>query len=322
MYVSNDSLITMISQLITPIPIAACLLVKGGTHPRGKTSTDVIGVGFDAAADIFYNANVNCLTPSANFEQARFCTADIFGGAATESVHAAWDAVGVVDNFASYDVTLGVPKCSTVGQSCRSGDLLSGISSASETNAPNSLDGCQDGIHGTYLWDESVEAVEVSAVGDMDEQLKVGSKAVVKAAVYAWSTGSSDTADFYYAEHVDSNPTWKLIGSVPAQKGGYHTLTSPEFTIPNSVLVAVRTVFCYRGSQSSCPGGYYDDVDDLVFAVERDACVDMPGWTDSYGDGCEWYVTHDDPGCPKYGDFWGTPLGTPNEACCYCGGGQ
>jgi len=75
--------------------LAFQLLVDGGTHPRGKTSVSVTGIGFAAAAEIFYNANVGCLTPSSNFATARYCTADIFGGSNSAAVHAAWDAVGV-----------------------------------------------------------------------------------------------------------------------------------------------------------------------------------------------------------------------------------
>jgi Zn-dependent metalloprotease len=75
--------------------LAFKLLVTGGTHPRGKTSVNVPSIGFDAAEDIFYDANVNCLTPSSNFAAARYCTAEISGGSHAAAVHAAWDAVGV-----------------------------------------------------------------------------------------------------------------------------------------------------------------------------------------------------------------------------------
>ena len=30
-------------------------------------------------------------------------------------------------------------------------------------------------------------------------------------------------------------------------------------------------------------------------------CTDTPEWVDSYGDGCEWYETNDEPGCPTHG---------------------
>lgn len=75
--------------------LAFVLLVEGGLHPRGKSCVNVTAIGFEAAADIFYNANVNCMTADSNFEDARRCTAVVFGGNYTDQVHLAWDAVGV-----------------------------------------------------------------------------------------------------------------------------------------------------------------------------------------------------------------------------------
>jgi len=69
--------------------------VKGGIHPRKKTSVVVPPIGYTNAAYIFYHANVNCLTPGSTFYMARFCTADVFGGPHSAAVHLAWDAVGV-----------------------------------------------------------------------------------------------------------------------------------------------------------------------------------------------------------------------------------
>jgi len=51
-------------------------------------------------------------------------------------------------------------------------------------------------------------------------------------------------------------------------------------------------------------------------------CVDYPNWVDSYGDGCEWYEENDSQGCPNYGNYFDGGQGTPNEACCWCGGGN
>jgi bacillolysin len=75
--------------------LAFYLLVEGGTHPRDTTNINVPGIGFEAAAEIFHNANVDCLTPNSGFAAARYCTADIHGGENTEAVNLAWDAVGV-----------------------------------------------------------------------------------------------------------------------------------------------------------------------------------------------------------------------------------
>lgn len=87
--------------------LAFVLLVDGGVHPRGGTdtgagvipSTPVPGIGHESAADIFYAANVGCLTEGASFAEARSCTMD---AALTTSdsvaVGLAWDAVGVDAN--------------------------------------------------------------------------------------------------------------------------------------------------------------------------------------------------------------------------------
>jgi bacillolysin len=81
--------------------LAFVLLVEGGMHPGGVTSVEVpaLHADFDTslqmALDIFYAANVSCLTPSSNFAAARYCTADVHGDSNAAAVHAAWDAVGV-----------------------------------------------------------------------------------------------------------------------------------------------------------------------------------------------------------------------------------
>jgi hypothetical protein len=76
--------------------LAFYLLVMGGTHPSGKSSVNVAAIGFDAAAKIFYEANIACLTPDSTFFLARYCTAAVTHREEHRaSVHAAWDAVGV-----------------------------------------------------------------------------------------------------------------------------------------------------------------------------------------------------------------------------------
>jgi hypothetical protein len=44
----------------------------------------------------------------------------------------------------------------------------------------------------------------------------------------------------------------------------------------------------------------------------------VPGWTDKFKDGCDWYEQNDDPGCPKYGEIEDNAGTTASEACCYC----
>ncbi|HWU87347.1 MAG TPA: M4 family metallopeptidase [Kofleriaceae bacterium] len=82
--------------------LAFYLLSKGGTHPRGKSSTVVTGIGIYDAGRIFYRANTTYLTPSSDFSAARTATAkaatDLFGASSQQVAQAnnAWSAVGVL----------------------------------------------------------------------------------------------------------------------------------------------------------------------------------------------------------------------------------
>jgi len=168
---------------------------------------------------------------------------------------------------ASYDPDFGTPKCSAIGNSCTSGALLVGtLSDSTEPNAPNSLDACTDGVYGTYQSDESIDEITVSAVGG--GQLQSGQRVEVEAKVFAWLSGSSDTADFFIASDA-ANPVWTYIGSASPVGGGAQTLTM-QYDLPAGELQAVRVNFRYLGGvnlQTACNGGYWDDVDDLVFSV-------------------------------------------------------
>jgi vibriolysin len=81
--------------------LAFKLLATGGTHPRGKTTTNVTGIGVQKAGAIFYKANVDLMTASTTFAQAKTYTeqaATTLYGAGTAEVTSttnAWLAVGV-----------------------------------------------------------------------------------------------------------------------------------------------------------------------------------------------------------------------------------
>jgi Zn-dependent metalloprotease len=81
--------------------LAFYLLAHGGTHPRGKSTTVVTGIGIYDAARIFYRVNTVYLTPSSGFPDARVATVnaavDLFGAGSAQAVQAgnAWTAVGV-----------------------------------------------------------------------------------------------------------------------------------------------------------------------------------------------------------------------------------
>ena len=85
--------------------LAFYLMVTGGTHPRGVTTVNVPALNATAmtsismGAKIWYRALTVYMTSSTNFQGARTATAqaatDLYGATANNTVHKAWDAVGV-----------------------------------------------------------------------------------------------------------------------------------------------------------------------------------------------------------------------------------
>ena len=85
--------------------LAFYMMVMGGTHPRGKTTVSVPALSATAStslnmgAKIWYRALTVYMNSSTNFEGARNATAqaatDLYGAAANNTVHKAWDAVAV-----------------------------------------------------------------------------------------------------------------------------------------------------------------------------------------------------------------------------------
>ncbi len=77
-----------------------CLLVKGGQHPRNKTTTLVTGIGMDKAIRILYKAQTDILTSTSKFATVRTAmeqaaTALGYDQATKDAVGCAWAAVAV-----------------------------------------------------------------------------------------------------------------------------------------------------------------------------------------------------------------------------------
>lgn len=75
--------------------------------------------------------------------------------------------------------------------------------------------------------------------------MKAGERATIIATVYAWSTGSSDSADFYYS--TDDSPTWTYISTKKPTTGGINDL-SVDYQLPEASIHRVRVNFRYTGS--------------------------------------------------------------------------
>jgi hypothetical protein len=175
-------------------------------------------------------------------------------------------AGGGSDLFATFDAARQAPSCTTVGRSCDSGAslLLGRANLGPEPNQPNTInDSCADGTSGAFHSDESNDRIKVSTTDGTN--FAPGKTVTIAATVWAWSTPSSDAADFFYAADA-TNPAWTLIGTTVPTVAGAQTL-SRTYTLPSGALQAVRVQFRYQSTSAACSAGAYNDRDDLVFAV-------------------------------------------------------
>ena len=79
--------------------LAYVLTVQGGSHPRGKTTQQVSGIGLDKAEQIFFYSYKDGLQANATFADARAATIDYaqqtYGADEANTLKNAWCAVGV-----------------------------------------------------------------------------------------------------------------------------------------------------------------------------------------------------------------------------------
>ncbi len=174
-----------------------------------------------------------------------------------------------VDNpgLATYNPTLMVPACPSVGRSCSSGTLLDGRGTAHESHAPNTLfASCTDGTSGTYHYDESLDRLRLYTADGTN--IAPGKTVRIEATVWSWSSGGSDSLDLYYAPDANS-PSWAFLTTLTATAAGSVTFVT-DYVLPTTGanLRAIRGNFRYVGSAGTCTSGGYDDRDDLAFAVD------------------------------------------------------
>eukprot|EP00956_Cyclotella_meneghiniana_P010120 scaffold13973_cov43-Cyclotella_meneghiniana.AAC.3 len=89
-------------------------------------------------------------------------------------------------------------------------------------------------------------------------------------------------------------------------KGGSETPPTLDSSLLNSTI-----------SGTDSPTSTLPSVDSSLSS----SCHDTPGWTDAYGESCEWYEIYEVQGCPKYGHSDGGIMGVAQDNCCHCGGG-
>ena len=167
--------------------------------------------------------------------------------------------------FATWNPTLKVPACASVGPVCRTGPLTFGRGPVGpEAHAPNTLDACADGRSGALHLDESVDSISVATLDGSD--IAVGKPVAIDVRVWSYSNFAADHLDLYAAADA-AHPIWTYLATLDARAGGSQTL-SAKYSIPaGGNMQAIRAAFRYAGAPSPCSTGAFDDRDDVVFPV-------------------------------------------------------
>jgi len=183
--------------------LAFCLLSKGGTHPRGKTTTNVPGIGMDKAIRIFYKANVDILTSTSKYANVRTATEQAatalgYDTATMDAVGCAWAAVGVGTAPTSCGGTTPPPP--PPGGVLTNGTPVTGISGASGS---------------TQYWTLTVPSGQTTlsftisgGTGDADMYVQFGTQPTTSSyACRPYLNGNNETCTF-----------------TPPQAGTYHVM--------------------------------------------------------------------------------------------------
>jgi hypothetical protein len=183
------------------------------------------------------------------------------------------DTVGLrsSNGIASFDEALGIPKCSSEGTSCDTGDLVNGRGPVyPEPNYPNTLGlSCIDGTSGGPS-DESVDRIIVSS--ESGGYLEEDDRARITATVSCWADGyANDYVYFYYASDEANNTDWNFIERIQCTGGGQQTLTT-SYTLPKGSNQAVRVSIRHMEDDltndgDKCGLGPFTDNDDVAFTV-------------------------------------------------------
>src|SRR6185503_10300802 len=175
-----------------PANLMFCLLSKGGTHPRGKTTVNVPGIGMAKAIRIVYKAQVDILTSTAKY--SNFRTAMEQAATALGYDTATKDAVGCA--FAAISVGSAPASCGGAPPPPppTDGVLASGV--------PQS--GISDAADGQKFWSIAVPAGQTNltitingGTGDADLYVQFGNKPTLTSyQCRPYKTGNSETCTF------------------------------------------------------------------------------------------------------------------------------
>ncbi len=217
--------------------LAFYLLAQGGTHPRGKSSQVVTGIGIHDAGAIFYRANANYLIASSNFADARAATVraatDLFGAASQQvaQTNNAWTAVGV----------LPPPDYAVI-------DTQTGLASTTSLSYSYPANGAS-----------AMKFVISGGTGDADIYVRYGAAPTLTAYdCRPYSSGNNETCEFN-----------------PAQGGTYYVMINAYSAFTGVTLTVSAADAGTPTTETSCTDGVDNDGDNAIDCADSD-CATHP----------------------------------------------
>lgn len=190
--------------------LAFCLLTRGGTHPRGKSTVNVPGVGMDKAIRIFYKAQVDILTSSSKYANLRTATQQAaanlgYDQATQDAVGCAWAAVGV---------GTAPTTCGGGGGGGTDGVLANGVP----------VSNISDSLGGQKFWKLDVPSGQTTLTftisggsGDADLYVQSGTKPTKTSyACRPYKTGNAETCTF---SPPAAGTYWVMLDAYAAYSG-------------------------------------------------------------------------------------------------------
>ncbi len=240
--------------------LAYVLTVQGGSHPRGKTSQQVEGIGLDKAEQIFFYSYKDGLQANATFADARQATIDYaqqtYGDAEANTLKNAWCAVGVGE-------------CGDDGTGpVEPGDGL-------ENGKGVSVSGSQ-GESQYFTMDVPANATNLSfsitgGSGDADLYVKAGSKPT--------------TSSYDCRPYKDGNE--EVCNITNAQAGTYHVMLNGYSNYANVTLTGRYDGDSTTPGENEAPVARFNvDCDGLSCTFDASGSTDSDGSITSY----EWSI--------------------------------
>ena len=206
--------------------LAFCLLAKGGTHPRGKTTVNVPAIGMEKAIRIVYKAQTDILTSTAKYANLRTAmeqaaTALGYDQATKDAVGCAWAALAVGTAPATCGGGTPPPPPPTDGV-LTSGTPVTGLGDATGGQKFFSLN--------VPTGQTSLTITISGGTGDADLYVQAGTKPTLTSyACRPYKSGNAETCTF---TPPTAGTYWVMLNAYAAYSGV--TLTGTSSATPSA----------------------------------------------------------------------------------------